>query len=709
MTRAEEMYNTTVAYRSEDLSTAAPCFNGQGHGSNFQPINYTMLQYPPPNPYFSGCDTGMNTSDPNLTIGASIMFSYPPDLTQLVASWSTCTLPHVIQVMDPPHILEPATAMVPAVSSSPTAAPAAHITLPNVPPTSLSNGSPSNTGQPRNEGPSSDDLSGSFPSSAKPHDIPQNSNDDSSKPDISSNSPPTNDDRPNKDPSINSFSSIVASGSPQSDAPSQGNPIQDPKNAQSMQSQSLGALIANAFGHGPDATPPPLDDPDVPDSSPIAVQILVNGTPSPVIVAGVPISVATNGAELVAAQTIDLGDQATLSGAVVSVGNGTVVIDGVQLTFSQTVAAAPTPLIVGGYTAQRAPNGGLIIASQTIAPSAQAIVDGVLVSVDSSNVILDRITHHLTTMTSSMDTGQPLVFEASGHKLPYVIARQGLTPGDAATTVFSSVPISLPAPEASGIQAGRLKPLTIGTQVFTPNPSAFAIGDTTLSAGGPGFTIAGMAISQQRLGGGLVIGSSTLALAASATSPGSPTRLTIGNDVFIPNPSGLSIDGAEILAGGRGVIVAGTLISLEPSGRGLVMGSSTLALSAVLISQSPAPSLLTIDGQVVTPNPTGFSIAGTTISAGGPGIMVHETMLSLKPLSSGAGGLVIDSSTVWLVAPSANTRNTISVTLTSSGGGPNEGTRLASFNNRAISRHGTGGLVCTYTISFLISLFLNSM
>lgn len=111
-----------MAYRSEDLSTAAPCFANEGHGSNFQAVNYTMLQDPPPNSYFAFCDTG-DVAISN--IGASPMFSYPSDVTNLVPSWSTCTLPHVLGVMDPPHTLNRETVMVPTVSSSTAAAPAA--------------------------------------------------------------------------------------------------------------------------------------------------------------------------------------------------------------------------------------------------------------------------------------------------------------------------------------------------------------------------------------------------------------------------------------------------------------------------------------------------------------------------------------------------------------------------------------------------------
>lgn len=207
-----------------------------------------------------------------------------------------------------------------------------------------------------------------------------------------------------------------------------------------------------------------------------------------------------------------------------------------------------------------------------------------------------------------------------------------------------------------------------------------------------------------------MVGSSTLALAASPDPPQAPTPITIGNGVYTPNPSGLSIDGIEIPADEQGTTVEGTLMSLEPSGRGLVIGSSRLASPAVLTSQPPAPSLMTIGSQVFTPNPTGFSISGTTISAGAPGVVIDGTMVSLQPLSSGGGGLVVGSSTVGLVGPAADTGDTVSsssaggVTSTSSGGGANAsalGSGLASLKGHRHSIGETRGLMSSLFVGLL--------
>lgn len=362
-----------------------------------------------------------------------------------------------------------------------------------------------------------------------------------------------------------------------------------------MQSQGLGALIANAFGYAPSSTPQPINDPSAPSSNFEAIQTIINGIPSPVMVGDVPISVAGNGAMLVASQTIGPGDQATVFGAVVSVGSNKVAIDGLDYTFSQPVAAAPTALVVGGHTAQGAPNGGLVIASQTVTPGAWATIDGTALSVGSSNVILDGTTYTLATMALSINVAQPWLSEASDSALPYVVAEQAPTPGDPAAPM-SSVTLSLAAAEASAIQADGPKPVTIGTQVFTPNPSAFVIGDTTISAGSPGVTIAGTAISLQPMGGGLVIGNSTLSLAVSMTSPQLPTPFTVG-----------------------------TMVSLEPlgsGGGGSLVGSSNFGRGS-----------LGADANSTISRPGGGAVT-TTLSGGGTNSKARET----RPTSTHSRG-----------------------------------------------------------------------
>ena len=171
-------------------------------------------------------------------------------------------------------------------------------------------------------------------------------------------------------------------------------------------------------------------------------------------------------------------------------------------------------------------------------------------------------------------------------------------------------------------------PLVIGSQTFTANSaSAYVIAGQTLVPGQPGLNVPGSAI------GILTPASEAL-----------PTPITVGSQVFTPNPTGFEVAGTTISAGGPGVTIAGTPVLLETSGK-LVIGTSTTELASAGVLLAP----LTVGGQFFTPNPTAFSIAGTTISAGGPGITISGTPVSL----GSSGNLVIGGSTTEL-SPTTN-------------------------------------------------------
>lgn len=496
--------------------------------------------------------------------------------------------------------------------------------------------------------------------------------------------------------------------SPQTNAQLQESPNQNSASiaANPVQQQGLGAQIASAFGYIPGSTGSPVNNPDVPNSEPKAIQTVVNGSPSSVMAGGSPNQKVSDNAVLVAGPTVARGSQAIVSGAVVSVGTNNVAIDGTNPAFPPLAAETPTPtpLMIGAETAQRMPNGGLVVASQTLTLGAQATFAGAVVSVDSSIAIVDGTTHILAPVAAtplslivngattvlqpgiagayeapvvniggqamtlgqaSPGVGQTLTPGVSHQGPPFLMTGQTLVPGGAAITV-SGVPISLPASQiaptnlpamvikASPFQASKsaasAPSVTVKTHIFTANPSAFAIDGTTISAGGPGITIAGTPISLQPSGEGLVVGGNAFVFAASAPPPESPTPITIGDQIFTPNPSAFAIVGTTISAGGPGVTVAGTFVSLQPSGAGLVMGSSTLAL----LTQATTPNAFTIASEIITPNPSGFSIAGTILSAGGAGITIQGTLVSLEASGS---GLVVGSSTIALLGTGSGANN----------------------------------------------------
>lgn len=202
---------------------------------------------------------------------------------------------------------------------------------------------------------------------------------------------------------------------------------------------------------------------------------------------------------------------------------------------------------------------------------------------------------------------------------------------------IGSSTISLTNPSAMPI-------LAVAGQTFTPNPSAFSIAGTIVLAGGPAVTVGGTVVSLGQ-SGALAIGSSTISLTTPLSNPLAAEAFTVAGQTFTPNPTYFSIAGTSISADGPAITISGTVISLGQHGT-LKIGSSTINLPTPL--ESFPGKVYTVAGELFTPNPTAFPIAGTTISAGGPAVTVDGTIISLGQ----SGALAIGSSTVDVSDPS---------------------------------------------------------
>ena len=177
-------------------------------------------------------------------------------------------------------------------------------------------------------------------------------------------------------------------------------------------------------------------------------------------------------------------------------------------------------------------------------------------------------------------------------------------------------------------------------QTFTPNPSAFSIAGTTISASGPAVTISGtvVGLGQHRA---LRIGSSTIKLPIPSNIVPSKAY-TAADQVFTPNPSAFSTAGTTISAGGPAATVNGTVISLDPSGT-LVIGSGTIPL---LPQTAISSSDVDIDGLDVIAHSSFAVVDGVTVSAAAAGITVSGRVVSLE-----AGGAALDIGTGHFVLP----------------------------------------------------------
>ena len=179
----------------------------------------------------------------------------------------------------------------------------------------------------------------------------------------------------------------------------------------------------------------------------------------------------------------------------------------------------------------------LTVAGQTFTPNPTAFsIAGTMVSVGGSAVTLD---------------GTIISLDPSG-----VLA-------------IGSSTIDLPSPS----DPSPSKVYTVAGQTFTPNPTAFPIANTIISAGGPAATINGTIISL-RPSDTLLIGSSTIPLIPTQI----PSDVNIDGFDINAQSSFAVVDEVTLSAAGAGVNVSGTLVSLEAGGATLDIGTRRFAL-----------------------------------------------------------------------------------------------------------------------------------
>lgn len=153
------------------------------------------------------------------------------------------------------------------------------------------------------------------------------------------------------------------------------------------------------------------------------------------------------------------------------------------------------------------------------------------------------------------------------------------------------------------------KAFTVAGQTFIPNPSAFSLDDTTISADGPAVTASETIISLGQ-NGALKTGSSTFSLPR--LSDKSPKEAyTVAGQIFTPNPSAFAIAGTTISASGAAVKIDGSIVSLGQNGA-LKIDSSMIPLPSPADTYPGKANIAA--GQTFTPDPIAFSIAGTIIS-----------------------------------------------------------------------------------------------
>ena len=826
-------HDVTVGYPPGAISTSHCNVQYTNTAQGYQPVNYTMLEFPPPNSAITDCahvsgvqDVGGSYYNPSASNEATNpFFSIPGPLNWVDPLWSSC-IPVTYGVFDPPRKLSKASDMVaptPVPATTPaadSASPAAAVT-PTIPPATA--GGPDPGRVPGVQQPASalvppvqEPVASSVPAAAFGPSATATivANPLPADPAVASlapvnpapaNSPPAEsvasavDTAPNtpalvandpgttlapvvqtpapivETPSYNSVvmatpSPVVAAPSPAAvvntpvvnqpvvNAPVANSPVNNVPavNAPAVNSPVANAPVVNApAANVPAANTPVANTPvnnapavNAPAANVPAVKMnnpVVVASPSPVVIAGNTAAPAANGGVVIASSTYAPGSQATVGGNVVSVGTNNVVQDGTTHNVPQQTEL--TPVLVGSNSIEAASGGGVVIASSTYQPGAQAQVAGTPVSVGPSNIIVGSSTHAIPTIVPAVTaapTPTPVlvggnsianapgggVVIASSTYQPGVQAQISGTPISVGTDniVVDNSMLALPKPPlatpilvagqsiAKAANGGVViasstympgdtaqvagTPISVGTDNVVVNSKAYALptapapnaaqnaAQTPAPAPSPIPVLVGSQSIVKATGGGVVIGSSTLAPGAQATiqghvvTAGTNNVIVDGNNFALPSTAGETLQqqapaqqqqqqqqqqqtpaqiggqsivrasngglmiGTSTLAPGSQATISGTIVSAGSTN--VALGSSTYALpsTAGALLQTPAPPQSTpvefAGNTIVRASNGGIIIGSSTVAPG------SQTTISNQVISAGSTNVAIDGSTYTL-------------------------------------------------------------
>ncbi|KAL8752289.1 MAG: hypothetical protein Q9184_005781 [Pyrenodesmia sp. 2 TL-2023] len=373
---------------------------------------------------------------------------------------------------------------------------------------------------------------------------------------------------------------------------------------------------------------------------------------------------------VVGTQAIAAGAHAvTISGKVVSLAaGGTALVVGLS-TVPLVVPAAQEIVTADGLSFSRGTRSDLVIGTQTINLGAPAVtISGTPVSMALAGtaIVVGSFTESFpaAALMQGIVTAGAFTFKrGSGSDL--VIGTQTITAGAPAVTI-SGTPISLPVDGTAVVVDGSNIPLLGPTPATTPAPttapvtvvingipmtalsrSNYIVGSQTLVPGKPAITVDGTPVSLVVGGTAVVAGGSTIQLSAASASP---AVLDI-NGVSLTALSGSNyvVGSQTLVPGGTAITVNGTPVSLVVNATAGVVGGSTIPLSELVATTTPA--VLAINGNRYTEmSNSAFLIGSQTLTPGGPAITVSGTPISL-PL--GATAVVVGGSTVPIPRPTS--------------------------------------------------------
>lgn len=376
----------------------------------------------------------------------------------------------------------------------------------------------------------------------------------------------------------------------------------------------------------------------------VANTIALPVSPAPPLptVAGHPIVNAPGGGGgvVVGGNTITAGGAAaTVGGTVISVlpDSGGLVVAG--STVALPVAPQPPLPTLGGQQIQTGPNNAIIIGGTIVKPGSAPITLGgttFSVPINGGGVVVNGNTMNIppTAAATPPTVGGHQVQAGSNGAI--VIGTDVLSAGGPAATISGTVISALPG-GSRVIVNGNTMPLAVAPaptppvvagQIVQTGPNGAAIiGGTTITAGGPAATLSGTVISVLPGGSSVVVNGNTKLLAVAPV----PTPPVVAGQIVQTGPNGaVIIGGTTITAGGPAATISGTIVSVLPSGGGLVVGGSSS-----IFFPGAVPTAVNIGTDILTYGAPAKTISGMLVSLGASGLEIGSTFV---PITTGEVG-----------------------------------------------------------------------
>lgn len=536
---------------------------GPEPASLFQAINYTEFE-----------EYVANTANE----GYSKNLKIPSDLARIDPAWSTCT-PGMYGSWDPPRVLTAAPNMVaptpaqPAMDPLATAAPAAGIApthvpaAPTPPPKDSANESlqpdpPKVSADPGSETKSTQSNGNNNPawSVAQPDNASKGGNaggdptpdpkqgqeyGPANEPDNSQNASPNH-----SSPGASNASPIAGgSGGDNNNGAGASNLKADPLDSQQSAKSSLGGAESTFLFYS-----------------------VVLASPTPLIVGGSTIEKAPKGGAVIGKSTYTAGYKGQISNMPMSVGLDKIVI-------GATTHALPTstPVLIGGQSMVKAANGGVIIGTSTYPPGSQAQISDKALSVGVDTVDVDGTSYAIPT-PSSADTflvdNNPISRAPDGGAI-----FEGGTIGLGSQSSINGHIISVGPSTVVVDGAFYALASNAGAILQSPHPQPNApvtlTNGVVLTPGGTAAIISGTTYAISSGDSVLVVNGQTVAV---ATETALQSVFTVAGQIFTAAPTGFFTGSQSVTLDGTAATLDGTVVSLGPSG--VQVGSKTMPLTS---------------------------------------------------------------------------------------------------------------------------------